>query len=1269
MKATIKKINAAILLIAMILGQVVIGAPNAALALGSPYAVTGQVNLDGAPADGAIVTITDTVTGAFLTDTVGAAGNSGTSGFYSFSLDGLSIAAANGHQITVSATINALTGTTSFIYNNPPVYFVPTTINIVTPPATTFTITSSAGANGSITPLGPTVANSGSSSTFTITPNTGFNILDVLVDGASVGPVASYTFTNITANHTIAASFTSLPAATSSIVSSAGANGTISPLGTTTVTNGTNQTYTITANNTFMVQDVLVDGISVGAVSSYTFANVVANHTISASFAAVPLQTFMITPTAGANGSISPFGMVMPTTGASSTFTMTPNPGYEVADVLVDGVSIGATTSYTFVNITADHSISVTFRLLPALTSINITPATSSVIVAGTKQFTATLLDQYGAPFATPISWSSNNTAVATVNQSGLASAASPGSATIMASAGGMNATAQLTVTAAPVISAIAVSPATSSVLAGNSQQFTATAIDQFGNPIAATFSWTSSNLASAVINSSGLATTLSAGTSTITASSGGLSGTALLTVNAVPVLTTINVSPATPLVASGTTQQFTATTLDQFGAPITAAVAWNSSNPAVATINAGTGLANALSAGTTTITAANGAVSGSALLTVDTITLAPVFTPIPKQNATSGTMHTFTVSATNPNNGMLMYSLGATAPTGASINSMTGVFTWTPSVAGTSTFDIIVNDGLVAPVSTSVTIVVKGNAFPIDNTPPMVSFTNPANGATNQALDRVVFAVFTNYNIDTAKINSTNFIVRDSLGNVVPASIVTACCNKLAAYVPTSPLQASTTYTVTLTTGITNLAGTPMAQSYSWSFTTAASGTNILPVLEFTNPLSNGTNFPVDRMIHAIFNKKMNAATVNASSYYLKDSLGNTVPVMYMSRGGSQFMLTPTPILQPNSTYTAYLTSAITDLAGNPIASSSWSFTTGSLANVHPSINMIPALSATVNSAFSYQVMASDPNNDPITYSLLGNLPAGLSIGATTGLLTWTPTAAGTYAFDIQASDGQSSGIARSVTITVADPPASGGGGGGGGGGGIGYVIPPVSTSTFSSSTPVITQGVLGIKIADDFIKFIAAQKSMLTNIDPALASRLAGRILLQVQDHGEAWYLDIASLKRYYLADGARAYGALRHFGLGITNKDLAKIPVGIEKRFLDTDTDGDGLADKLEEGLGTDPLKKDSDGDGVSDYAEVITNRTNPLGAGKLAIDSALANKLKGRIVLQVEGRGEAWYINPADGKRYYMKNGDAAYQVMRFLSLGITNDNLRKINIGD
>jgi|GEM_PF-6623877 len=192
--------------------------------------------------------------------------------------------------------------------------------------------------------------------------------------------------------------------------------------------------------------------------------------------------------------------------------------------------------------------------------------------------------------------------------------------------------------------------------------------------------------------------------------------------------------------------------------------------------------------------------------------------------------------------------------------------------------------------------------------------------------------------------------------------------------------------------------------------------------------------------------------------------------------------------------------------------------------------------------------------------------------------------------------------------------------------------------------------------------------ERELTVNLDPNLTRRLAGRILLQIERLGQAWYLDPISLARYYLADGPTAYEALRKFGLGIKTADLNKIPVGHESRFEMTDTDKDGLPDKLEEGLGTKSNQADSDADGVSDADEVLKNDTNPLSSGALTYSNSLINRLKGRIVLQIESRGEAWYIYPVDGKRYYLANGEAAYQIMRYLSLGITNIDIRKIKVG-
>ena len=152
----------------------------------------------------------------------------------------------------------------------------------------TYTITATSGPNGNITPNGTTTINYGDSKTFTITASTGYHILEVEVDGASIGPVGTYTFNNVQANHTISATFA---INTYTITVTQGAHGTITP-GTTTVNYGANQGFAIIPDANYQVADVIVGGISVGPVSSYTFNNVTANHSITASFT---LSAFTIT--------------------------------------------------------------------------------------------------------------------------------------------------------------------------------------------------------------------------------------------------------------------------------------------------------------------------------------------------------------------------------------------------------------------------------------------------------------------------------------------------------------------------------------------------------------------------------------------------------------------------------------------------------------------------------------------------------------------------------------------------------------------------------------------------------------------------------------------------------------------------------------------------------------------------------------------------------------------------------------------------------------
>jgi hypothetical protein len=250
-----------------------------------------------------------------------------------------------------------------------------------------YTITAAADVYGGITPTGAQTVNKGGSITFTITPNPGYQVSGVIVDGTQKGTITSYTFTNVSADHTINAYF---KVQTFTLTASATSGGSISPAGTTTVNYGADQTYTITPTVGYHTVDVQVDGVSQGAVTIYPFTNVTANHIIAATFAANSSHT--ITASAGANGSMSPAGSVTVLDGGYQKFTMTPAAGYRVADALVDGASVGAKTSYTFNSVTSDHTISVTFTLdvytITAAADVNgtITPSGTLTFNKGASQ-------------------------------------------------------------------------------------------------------------------------------------------------------------------------------------------------------------------------------------------------------------------------------------------------------------------------------------------------------------------------------------------------------------------------------------------------------------------------------------------------------------------------------------------------------------------------------------------------------------------------------------------------------------------------------------------------------------------------------------------------------------------------------------------------------------------------------------------------------------------------------------------------------------------
>ena len=165
---------------------------------------------------------------------------------------------------------------------------------------------------------------------------------------------SSYTFSNVEASHTITATFA---INTYTITVTQGANGVIAP-GTTTVNYGATPSFTITPNAGYSIASITADGLAVAVTTpsgqTYQFSAVSAEGSLTATFA---INTYTITVTQGANGVIAP-GTTTVNYGGSQTFTITPNTGYYIASLTVDGSPVTVASSYTFSNVEAiphDH--------------------------------------------------------------------------------------------------------------------------------------------------------------------------------------------------------------------------------------------------------------------------------------------------------------------------------------------------------------------------------------------------------------------------------------------------------------------------------------------------------------------------------------------------------------------------------------------------------------------------------------------------------------------------------------------------------------------------------------------------------------------------------------------------------------------------------------------------------------------------------------------------------------------------------------------------
>jgi uncharacterized protein YjdB len=255
--------------------------------------------------------------------------------------------------------------------------------------------------------------------------------------------------------------------------------------------------------------------------------------------------------------------------------------------------------------------------------TVTVSPRTQTLSVGQTATLTAALADAAGQPITgRPVTWTSNDQAVATVSATGLVTAVAEGSAQIDALSEGKYGTAVVVVTRVPVAT-VTITPTTLALDEGESSALTAVAKDAAGGVLEGRpIVWNTSNVAVAAIDGTGRVTAVSAGTAAIIAESEGKIATIEATVRAAAVANVVvNALPA--LMETGDQQTLSARLTDATGRVLTGrAVTWISSNPTVATVS-NAGIVSALTAGTVSITATSEGKTGSATATVDAAPIA----------------------------------------------------------------------------------------------------------------------------------------------------------------------------------------------------------------------------------------------------------------------------------------------------------------------------------------------------------------------------------------------------------------------------------------------------------------------------------------------------------------------------------------------------------------------------------------------------------------------------------------------------------------------
>ncbi len=280
----------------------------------------------------------------------------------------------------------------------------------------------------------------------------------------------------------------------------------------------------------------------------------------------------------------------------------------------------------------------------------------------------------------------------------------------------------------------------------------------------------------------------------------------------------------------------------------------------------------------------------------------------------------------------------------------------------------------------------------------PEVVSTTPLNAATGVSLATSITATF-NEAMNPSTINALTFTVTKG---TTPVAGLISYNSMTASFFPTVSLTLNTTYTVTITNGVKDPAGNAMINNYVWNFTTGQGPDVTAPTVTFTDPASSAINVALNKKISATFSEVMDSLSTTTSFTLANTSLGGTPVSGTVSYAGITAIFSPLGNLLPNTTYTATITTAARDLAGNGLAGNYvWSFSTGLIPDITPPtvISTVPVNGATgvaintkVSATFSEAMDPTTINTTTFTLKQGATVIAG-SVIYTGVTATFSPT------------------------------------------------------------------------------------------------------------------------------------------------------------------------------------------------------------------------------------------------------------------------------------